>query len=413
MSYLILCLLAASALTGCDWLEHEKDDDTFDKVLIFTAPVADNGLWNDVSTNIKTMQGSWIPVKKSRQALILLTHGNSAGSVSKPPYIIRLYKQDNKPIMDTLKTYSVTDCFTQKDVLSDALAWVKDNYESESYGMVLSTHGTGWLPEGYYSSHPQYTLAYCGLSSPKPLSIGPERTYEDGVLTDYELSISDFRDALSIPLDYIVFDACLMACSEVAYELRDVCRYLLFSACEVIGNGFDYTTMVGDLLKNDTVDGLEAVGRHFYELYDAQSGWYRTATVSLVDNDAIDELAAALAPLVEKYSDAIAELEYIDNMSSFSSDAVNPVQGFYSSDKHWFFDLEDILVKAGMTESEQATLDAALAACVIYKANTPTYLNYPIKTFCGLTMFLPCAGDSELLEYYRNLSWNKVVALVK
>ena len=411
LSYLLCSLIALTVAAGCQWFGKEKEESGYDKVLIIAAPDADNGLWGDVTGNINTMKAAWLPGYKSRYAVLLVAQGNSSSSVSDIPRIIRMYKKDNKSVLDTLKTYSAGDALSDPSILGNALAWVRDNFQSKGYGMLVSTHGTGWLPEQYYNTHPVVEPLFSTPLSVHRNSLGEEYVYKGGVKTRYEMTLEEFREAITIPLDYIVFDACLMGCVEVAYELREVAPYLLVSAAEVIGSGFDYSDMVSTLLRSDTVPGLKSVGQRYYDLYNSQSGWSRTATVALIDTGATVSLASAVKPLAEKYRTAIASLEYVANMDSRAG-YTSPVQGFYSSGKHWFFDLEDIFVKAGMDASEQAGLERAISACVLYKANTPEYLTYPIDTFCGLTMYLPCAGDEELDTYYRTLGWNNAVSLV-
>ena len=94
--------------------------------------------------------------------------------------------------------------------------------------------------------------------------------------------------------------------------------------------------------------------------------------------------------------------------------AVKPgqVQGYFRFNKHWFYDLEDIFVKAGVPESSLAQFRAAMDQCVLYKAATPTFISIPIETFCGLSMYLPANGSAAINDFYRTLSWNKATSLV-
>ena len=105
--------------------------------------------------------------------------------------------------------------------------------------------------------------------------------------------------------------------------------------------------------------------------------------------------------IVEKYRDKIASL-------SGSS-----VQGYFRSERHYFYDLQDILVKAGITQEEQAELQAALDECVLYKAATPSFLSFRIRTYCGFSMYLPSMGTDLLDSFYKeHISWNSATHLV-
>ena len=109
-----------------------------------------------------------------------------------------------------------------------------------------------------------------------------------------------------------------------------------------------------------------------------------------------------IAPdLFEKYSENIAKVNH------------NDVQRFYRSGKHWFYDLESILVNAGINTTELGELHKALDGCVIYKAHTPKFMNdFEIHTFSGFSMYLPCQGSESLDAFYRTLKWNQDTGLV-
>jgi hypothetical protein len=118
-------------------------------------------------------------------------------------------------------------------------------------------------------------------------------------------------------------------------------------------------------------------------------------------------LATLCKELFEKYRTEIFELRKEN------------VQGFYRSDRHFFFDLEDILVKAGIDASEKAALKDALDACISYKEASPSFMlgygGFRINTFCGMSMYLPSSDirTVRLDGFYKTLAWNKATELVK
>ena len=90
------------------------------------------------------------------------------------------------------------------------------------------------------------------------------------------------------------------------------------------------------------------------------------------------------------------------------------MQRYYRSGYHWFYDLESILMEAGITSEELGRLRAALGACVLYKGHTPNFMNsFEINVFSGFSMYLPAHGNAELSKYYKTLEWNKATGLVK
>ena len=129
-----------------------------------------------------------------------------------------------------------------------------------------------------------------------------------GVLKSYEIDIKDFAAAIPMKLDYLIFDACLMGCVEVAYELKDVCDKLVFSPTEVLTMGFDYSTLSRNLFSWDSPD-LEQVALDYFSLYDKKSGYERSASVSVVDCTRVGALAECFAAIVENHADRML---YVD-----------------------------------------------------------------------------------------------------
>ncbi len=143
------------------------------------------------------------------------------------------------------------------------------------------------------------------------------------------------------------------------------------------------------------------VCREYFEFYDSQSGSARSATITAVDTRRLDALADVCSSLFEKYRTAILSLDG------------KTVQGYFRYDKHFFYDLKDILVQAGITPEEEAQLDAALSACILYQAATPYFLGIPLERVCGLSMYLPSMGTAFLNQFYKDqMAWNDATYLV-
>jgi hypothetical protein len=192
---------------------------------------------------------------------------------------------------------------------------------------------------------------------------------------------------------------------EVAYELAGKCDKVGFSQAEVLAEGFNYKTLTSHLLANRVESSPYDVCRDYFLQYDKLSGDDRSATISLVDCNRLDDLAKVCKELFGKYSDKISRLNH------------NSVQRFYRGGHHWFFDLQSILENALIDEDESERLEAALANCIIYKGATPSFMpNYSgfnINTFSGFSMYLPSYGHPELDRYYKTLKWNQATGLVK
>ena len=89
------------------------------------------------------------------------------------------------------------------------------------------------------------------------------------------------------------------------------------------------------------------------------------------------------------------------------------VQGFFRMGRCWFYDLEDILVKSGISDEDLAGFRGIMDNLITYKAHTARILDtFDINTFCGLSMYLPSKGSSYLDSYYGKLAWQKGTGLV-
>ena len=98
------------------------------------------------------------------------------------------------------------------------------------------------------------------------------------------------------------------------------------------------------------------------------------------------------------------------------------VQRYFRHGRNYFYDLQDIFVKAGISSSEASSLESALSEVVLFKAATPKFIDsFQILSYSGLSMYLPAIAHdnpgrdySFLNRYYReSVAWNAAVGLVR
>ncbi len=403
-------------------VDHSK---TRKVLLLYSAGY--NSLRSYLLDDINDLKEGWLPGNEEKDDILLIyTHTpEKSGSYNTPtsPYLIRLYHdQEGEAVSDTLVTYDKSTVSSSAPQLNTVLSHVKENYPAKSYGMIFSSHATGFLPPGYYSNPSSYSfmkskMAAAGkgdILSPVPYvepeydpslpmvkSIGQDQTGTSGNYLSYEMDLRDFAEAIPMKLDYILFDACLMGGVEVAYELRGKCGKVGFSQAEVLAEGLNYKTLTSHLLKNEAPDP-KAVCTDYFEQYEILSGVNQSATISLVDCDRLETLAGVCHSIFDSHRDGLANID------------PRRVQRFYRFSKHWFYDLESIIIEAGAAEEELASLHSALNECILYKAHTDEFLmEFKINIFSGLSMYLPCDGSAELDKYYRTLEWNLASGLVE
>ena len=381
-----------------------------------------NNLSYDLYEDIEDMIQGDLPEYGYRENVVLvLRHGTSKSyNYSQPsaPVLTHIYSKGEEIIYDTLKVYSDTTVAARKSVVNDVLNIAKKRFPAKHYGMLISSHATGWAPQGYCYSPPDKSSGTI-FSLNADQYEGPAKYYDESPLLksvgshyngsparSIEIEIPDLADAIPMHLDYILFDACFMGCVEVAYELKEKCDKICFSQTEVLSGGMDYDTLLSVLFDKDGVD-LTVCAENYFNMYKNQTASFmRSATVSVVDCQKLEPLAQ----IVAKNSDAIRSL-------SESNERRN-VQGYfqprYSRYHGIFFDLEDILNKSNISDHDMEELQEALNDCILCKYSTNKFLDeFSINTHSGLSMYLPDADREILNEYYKTLKWGKMTQLIK
>ena len=410
---------------GEDMGVREMSEEVRNVLLLYSAGF--NSLSGFLSEDINDLMSGAIPMgSRSKDVLLVYSHRtvrNGAYSTPNPPILMRVYKDMRGEIVrDTLLTCNESVHSADPAQLNTILTYVKNNFPAKTYGMIFSSHATGYLPTGYYSNPNGYVYAPAmsmmsgnsgvgrGVPYVEPVrdpslpmvkSVGQDQVGAYGSYLSYEIQIEEFARAIPMYLDYILFDACLMGGVEVAYELSGKCGLVGFSQTEVLAEGFDYQALPTHLLSGGTPHP-ESVCKDYFEYYDRQSGIYRSATISLVDCNRLEPVAEICAELFDKYSIGIVSLNPMN------------VQRYYRGDYHWFYDLVDIVAKAGASEEEIAELNEAIDDCMVYRAATPEFMeSFRIDSYSGFSMYLPSDGSLELDKYYRTLKWNIATGLVE
>ena len=402
-------VLSALTLVSCELIHpNNQEPDHYSKVMLLYS-AGFNNLSTYLQGDIEELKRSPLPTSHDSGVVLVYSHfpvRSGYGSPSSPTLVRLRSDKDNVVVVDTLIIYpkeSISASATQVEtVLND----VKKTFPADSYGMIFSSHATGYLPAEFFQNQGKEDSGLVEWSAqeqtgvPSQLSIGQDKVGAFGEYTSYEIELPDFAAAIPMHLDYILFDACFMGGIEVAYELRDKVSKVGFSQTEVLADGFCYESLTTRLLWCDEPDLKSVCSDYFYQ-YDTQSGISRSATISLVDCLKLEPLADLCSTLFKNYSEGLKNIDH------------KKVQRFYRDNSHWFYDLESILVNAGINDTELNDLHEALDYCVIYKAHTPKFMSeFTIDTFSGFSMYLPAQGTDSLDNFYKTLKWNQDTGLV-
>ena len=322
-------------------------------IIVYMA--ADNDLSEDAWNNIIDMQSGY--VEKNTNLVVFIDPMNDV------PQILRIESGGIKKI----KTYSElnsVDAVQMKQVLNDIIGM----FPAKSYGLVLWSHGTSWLPSGI-----------------RLKSFGEDK--------EQQMDITDLAISLPVRFDFILMDACLMGAVEVAYELRNKTNFIIASPTEIIFTGFPYKQIIPELLHPE-ID-LKKVAASYFNFYDKMPGVYRSATISLINTSELDRLAVITAQMI---ANSIFDTIAFDRSS---------IQRLDVYSEQYVFDFLDFLEKA-FPDADTTPLKEQIGKVVLYEAHTSSFIDeYNIQTCCGLSCYIPHLQRNDLNAYYHQLEWCK------
>ena len=329
--------------------------------------------------------------------------------VDKTPVLKRLYADSRGiPVEEVLQEYPFNFNSATEQALSTVLQDAEHAYPADKRGIILWSHASGFLPQGYYAN-PKESIARRGDLFE---TTGQEETdpYAHLVKSDVKSFAEDHGSEIEIPalhdalapyhFDFVLFDCCLMANVEVAYELQDCCDYLLFSPTEIISDGLPYKTMVEPIFTMSPENAMVTIAQNYMNYYRAQSGIYRSATISLVKTQALGALADACRPVFQNHRDQIFTLDR------------SKVQPYFRFNKHWYYDIDDFVGQVA-SDGEYQAFRKALDDAVIFKDATEQFISIDITHYSGLSIYIPRADYTALNNYYKTLQWNKATGLIQ
>ena len=367
LKYLIASFALLFIAASCDPVSQDPAEYPQQQKSVLVYMVANNNLSQQAENNINSMKYGYIPEHDNLLVYLHNTKGN--------PVLLKLHKEGNGKIaQDTVYRFPPQNS-ADPAALTSAMKVCQTMFPAKEYGLVLWSHGTGWLPQGYYS---------------KTKSFGLDGTNE--------MDIIDLAAALPYKLDFVLFDACLMGGIEVAYQLKDSVDYVISSPTEILSNGFPYSEIMQHIFRSPIE--LESVAKEYFDYYNDMSGSSRSATISVVKTSELDNVAAQARELFSKYGSN-------GNYSNNNIDTLQ-IQKYYRSGKHWFYDVNGLMEQ--LAGDDAAEFTKAMQKAVVYKAATPEFLGVTIdkNKFSGLSTYIPSQNaDSTLLAYYKKLRWNE------
>lgn len=392
LRYILAVVLSAVLFSSCINEEYEGPDPDLPVRTILVWLGGDNNLSDETGRKIEALRQGWtytgnkcLIYQDSRDgARLLRLRGGCRTTPTPYVEIVREYGAENSASPATF---------------ARVLREVADEYPADSYGLIFFSHASGWLPAG--------TLQNPQKQRKHSRSIG----VDDGGTGRAEMEIAEFAAAIPDGMfDFIVFETCLTAGVEVAYELRGKSDYMLASAAEIVSPGFTpvYPSALR-LLCNTAVEtrtALEAFG-HAWMNYVATNytGVRRSATLSLIDIDETSPLAARTqAALRTRSAEApdLSRLQHFDRPGSYGDSPALPR----------FFDLDEWVEEVADPDEYEA-FRTQLERTVVWKAATETFMagqnGFTVRRHSGLTTYVEQDAFPDLNQAYRRLSWSGAV----
>lgn len=368
----------------CSCTKDNSDNPPFHRVVILYF-AANNNLSSYASTNIASLKEGYLPAEESKDIVLVYSHLSGSN-----PRLLRLYKDESGKVQEDVVANYESQISVTPQVLENLLNKVKIIFPAQEYGLILWSHGSGWLPEGYYSN-PAGFNAYM----PDPYSCIVKSFGEENGL---EMDITELNEAIPYKLSFIVFDCCFMGGIETAYEIKDKCDYIVASPTEILATGFPYDQVIKPLFENKA--DLTELCQIYFDYYNNMSGVYKSATIALYQTD-----------MLQKVADE-SKIIFNNNRSKIAGLNINDIQKYYRLDKHWFYDLSSLMEKIAAL-SEYATFTAALNNAVIAKWSTALFIDLQINNFSGISTYIPCPPNSYLDNFYKGFKWNKQCEMIK
>lgn len=396
LSCWITVAVSLAVTSACSKDENDDEPTLSRAVLVYI--VAENSLKDFVQADINEMLTAKAQLGKNDRLVVYVD------DTSYP----RIYEITNKTSavsytsLQPKFTYSNEMDSASPETFSDVLSYFFSNYKTDSYGLVMWSHGSGWINDPQNSSEESAQIRH-------RKTFGVDNGHNSTSNSGSRMEIKDMASVLSnFPkLEFILFDACFMQTMEVAYELRNTAKYIIGSPAETPAQGAPYQNVVATMFA--TSFSPQAMAYNYYAYYG--TGPYGVV-ISAIKTEAFPAYVYVMSDLFARYeflddslySDCLDYYLYQWNSLSYS-DAIN-----YPD----YYDVQAIMLKV-LSSADYVQWKTAFDSLVPYKyASSGWYSAYNRDTMeviqdqCGgVSMYLPLEKykSQPFYQYYYKTAW--------
>ncbi|WP_102341415.1 clostripain-related cysteine peptidase [Galactobacillus timonensis] len=284
--------------------------------------------------------------------------------------------------------------------LTGFIQWGIETYPSEHYGLILWDHGGGNADGVCY-----------------------DELYDGDNLTLPELG-SALNDT-GVTLDFIGFDACLMASFETAKAISGFGYYMVASEETEPGQGWDYESMLNAIGEDPSMQG-DALGKVICDAFldkCLRLDCADEATLSVIDLSAVDMLDRTFDEYTSGMAMAADDVEALNSVAS-AADQTESYGG--NTDAEGYCNMVDVADLVSNTQDYVQTdgsgLLRAIDEAVVYSVHGDSRENshgisvfYPIEvTEDELSVYIQNSDNTPYLQYiaavtdtYGDVDWDQ------
>lgn len=314
------------------------------------------------------------------------------------PRILSIEQKGGKAVSTELHKYTAEQNSGDTETLRLVMEWVSEHSPSSSYGLIFWSHGDAWLP----------------AKAPIQRSICIDNERNSYSNSGTKMDLDEVADVLSAfpRFEFIMFDACFMQAVEVAYELRNVARYILASPAEIPNPGAPYDRMMKPLFSLPF--DAEAVINEYYRVYNDSvmsvfgygSDRYGVS-LSAISCDNLEALASVTADMVVKY---VSKTEPTD---------LNNIQRYYpisSKSRPEYYDMNGYMHRLITDEADYIRWKNAFDRAVPHAVSTEWWYSNDARTqyvdlnlYGGVSCYVPQQSSiyTTLNTKFQSTSWYK------
>ena len=393
----------------CSFFACSKDDDApiivspyAESRTVMVYMVAENSLSGNATADmIEMLAGINNDTLKAGDRLVVYLDDVSLPRI----YVLdKMTKKTKLSELEPVLKYETDVNSSSAQELEIFIDYAMTHYPADSYGLVMWSHSSGWLPSDYEGDVSSVRRSF-GMDN--------GRNSSDRRLPGHQMNIADMANAVERSLkalqvetlDFIFFDACMMQNIEVVYELRHVAKHIIASPAEIPEPGANYKTMVRAMMREN--DYVEEILSAYYQAY-AKTSY--GVVISAIKTEGLDELAAKTNAIIDAHRAELLGMNISQMLNYF-------LYNTWSSSFPDFLDMQGVM-KSVLDETEYAQWKSLVSTMITCRHAGKWYSAYPKKAIsiddtqcCGVTMFIPFEkyGSISFNEDYLNTSWAKAV----